>query len=356
MTADFAEMAEIADSALFDGEFYGAQVNRRSNELDGLRHFCETGWKDGLRPNAFFDTAAYVAEHQDVAASGLNPLLHYIRHGEFEGRRPVSTFDPVWYRAAYNVPGRKNALAHFLSVCETGFVLPCPEALAFALVVGLSSKATPPTSSTFFEFERDVALRSGLVDENYYLINGEDVLEEGVGAAFHYCVWGWRERRKPNIYFDTTWYLATNPEADRLSLNPLVHYILIGEAAGRRPVPWFDPLWYRSTYAPRLDGTVLSGYLASRQSQGVSPNGYFDCNWYMEIHGAEVGPRRDSFAHYLQQGAFRDLPPSPAFDPGRYRKKHLGRPSRSFRHLVRPEQENPLVHKMTHDYLDRAPE
>ena len=31
--------------------------------------------------------------------AGMNPLLHYLRHGDHEGRRPVWHFDSAWYRA-----------------------------------------------------------------------------------------------------------------------------------------------------------------------------------------------------------------------------------------------------------------
>ena len=53
---------------------------------------------------------------------------------------------------------------------------------------------------------------SGLIDPNYYLINGTDVHEAQLDPAEHFCRYGWRESRKPNIYFDTRWYLQTNPQ------------------------------------------------------------------------------------------------------------------------------------------------
>ena len=33
-----------------------------------------------------FDTAAYLAAYPDVAAAGVNPLLHYLVSGMHEGR------------------------------------------------------------------------------------------------------------------------------------------------------------------------------------------------------------------------------------------------------------------------------
>jgi hypothetical protein len=37
--------------------------------VDPLRHFQTFGWKEGRNPNAFFDTAGYLATYADVAAA-----------------------------------------------------------------------------------------------------------------------------------------------------------------------------------------------------------------------------------------------------------------------------------------------
>ena len=42
-------------------------------------------WK-GATPRALFDTAAYLAANPDVAAAGVNPLLHFLNFGRAEGR------------------------------------------------------------------------------------------------------------------------------------------------------------------------------------------------------------------------------------------------------------------------------
>ena len=57
------------------------------------------------------------------------------------------------------------------------------------------------------------SLHPGSIDPNYYLINGSDVHEAQLDPAEHFCRYGWREGRKPNIYFDTRWYQQTNPAA-----------------------------------------------------------------------------------------------------------------------------------------------
>ena len=60
----------------------------------------------------------------------MNPLLHYLRHGDNEGRRPVWHFDSAWYRAAYDLPPDAAALAHFLTQRTSGRFAPMPELYA----------------------------------------------------------------------------------------------------------------------------------------------------------------------------------------------------------------------------------
>ena len=41
---------------------------------------------------AFFDPDWYLRCYPDVAASGIDPLRHYLRHGRREGRLPCAVF------------------------------------------------------------------------------------------------------------------------------------------------------------------------------------------------------------------------------------------------------------------------
>ncbi len=44
-----------------------------------------------------FDAAFYLERYPDVRQSGMNPLLHYVRHGAAEGRKPHRLFEPDYY-------------------------------------------------------------------------------------------------------------------------------------------------------------------------------------------------------------------------------------------------------------------
>ncbi|MGL4242271.1 MAG: hypothetical protein ACRCTI_14270 [Beijerinckiaceae bacterium] len=74
----------IEKSPLFDREYYSKMNNISAN--DPVEHFLRFGGSKGLKPSAGFDTKAYIDRYSDVRNSGINPLVHYMRHGIFEGR------------------------------------------------------------------------------------------------------------------------------------------------------------------------------------------------------------------------------------------------------------------------------
>ena len=50
----------------------------------------------GFDPGALFDSAWYLKMYPDVAAAGVNPLMHYLMLGSFLGRNPFPLFDSAW--------------------------------------------------------------------------------------------------------------------------------------------------------------------------------------------------------------------------------------------------------------------
>ena len=55
-----------------------------------LEHYCKQGWRKGLSPSPFFDSAWYLRAYQDVADAEMEPLTHYLQHGIRECRFPRS--------------------------------------------------------------------------------------------------------------------------------------------------------------------------------------------------------------------------------------------------------------------------
>jgi hypothetical protein len=103
---------------LFDPVWYlGKNRDVAAAGLDPLIHFREYGIAERRDPNPLFDTNWYLAQNPDVARAGISPLAHYLVSGAAEGRDPHPLFDTDWY-TAHNSDVAKagvNPLAHFLT-------------------------------------------------------------------------------------------------------------------------------------------------------------------------------------------------------------------------------------------------
>lgn len=118
----------------FDGDFYlasnpdVAEAVANGGISDPLTHFQRHGQYEGRNPNGFFDTAFYLASNPDVAAgvaegSVESAVTHFINHGQFDWRSP----NPGYSDFAYLVRNREvldaleageftTPVAHFLEV------------------------------------------------------------------------------------------------------------------------------------------------------------------------------------------------------------------------------------------------
>lgn len=80
--------AILIGSDLFDPHWYQQQyLAAESDPMDAVEHYLTQGAAAGFSPGPRFDGPAYLQTHQDVAAAGLNPLVHFEQYGRAEGRR-----------------------------------------------------------------------------------------------------------------------------------------------------------------------------------------------------------------------------------------------------------------------------
>ena len=102
----------------FDAQFYlFHNPDVAAAGVDPLLHYDVAGRFEGRNPNAWFDTAGYLSHYTDVAAAGVNPRQHYEQIGWTEGRDPSATFDTLGYLAANPdvAAAQINPLDHFLN-------------------------------------------------------------------------------------------------------------------------------------------------------------------------------------------------------------------------------------------------
>lgn len=83
-----------------------------------LVHFVVHGRHQGRLPNRYFSTHWYLKQYTDVAVEGWEPIQHYFEHGAAEGRSPGPDFDAQAYADAHPVQRLSglDPLGHFLIV------------------------------------------------------------------------------------------------------------------------------------------------------------------------------------------------------------------------------------------------
>lgn len=80
----------LRQSSFFSATHYARESGIDfADDLAACLHYLEIGHARKLSPSPHFDPAYYLETNADVAAAGVNPLVHYLRNGRGEGRRPT---------------------------------------------------------------------------------------------------------------------------------------------------------------------------------------------------------------------------------------------------------------------------
>ena len=85
MNNDRNNIKLLKKSDLFDQEYYLSQ--NPNIKMSAEKHYYYYGYKEGLSPSYKFSNDYYLNTHKDVQASGMNPLIHYLRYGKAENRK-----------------------------------------------------------------------------------------------------------------------------------------------------------------------------------------------------------------------------------------------------------------------------
>lgn len=179
-------------SPLFDGDYYlRHNPDVAATGTDPVVHYLTQGWKELRDPSAAFSTASYLLDHPDVARTGGNPLVHYLLHGERERR-----------------------------TCQP------------------ASGSGDDGTVTIAEQVRAIR-ESRLFDEAYYLAMNADLEPPPTDPIRHYCEQGWQEHRNPSEDFDSRFYRDAYADIRAHGVNPFYHYVVAGRAEHRRTLPDF---------------------------------------------------------------------------------------------------------------------
>jgi GT2 family glycosyltransferase len=118
-----------------------------------IRHYITVGHALGLDPARDFSTDAYNLTYADVALSGMNAFVHYVRFGQDEGRE----------------------------------------------------------KRPFSRSELDYSKR--IIDDKFYLYSYHELAGRVSSPAAHFAAFGWKEGRSPNPYSHIKFVIAKYPEA-----------------------------------------------------------------------------------------------------------------------------------------------
>lgn len=82
-----ADVLRLHMSSLFDTAWYLAQYRDvAATGIDPVVHYLAYGANEGRDPGPGFSTRRYLESNPDVKAAGMNPLVHLLAHGIEEGR------------------------------------------------------------------------------------------------------------------------------------------------------------------------------------------------------------------------------------------------------------------------------
>ncbi|MGE0463061.1 MAG: glycosyltransferase [Vicinamibacterales bacterium] len=143
---------DVDPHPLFATSFYLAQApDLRERGINPLAHFLRDGWREGLKPNPWFDPAWYLSRNEDVARDA-NPVFHYLRHGWREGRDPSPSFSVQGYlsRNPDIAADGREPLTHFLRYGQAegrvavGAPVEPPDTPHAPIVLQVSGRSTTP--------------------------------------------------------------------------------------------------------------------------------------------------------------------------------------------------------------------
>jgi Glycosyl transferase family 2 len=114
-------------SGLLDQEWYLANYpDVESSGGDPLLHFCIHGWKEGRKPNFYFDPEWYCLNYPNLSEEGRNPLFDYVAQGEEADAWPSPYFNTPWYRQKHGLSRSDSPLRHYLLTRKSGNLTPIP--------------------------------------------------------------------------------------------------------------------------------------------------------------------------------------------------------------------------------------
>jgi GT2 family glycosyltransferase len=311
-------------SGLFDREWYLAQnPDVAATGMDPLQHYITFGANEGRDPNPLFFSRWYVTKNPEILESRVNPLQHFVQPTLNGGSHPNPLFDSSFYLEANPDVAATglNPLEHYLKVGAQEGRDPHP---LFRSKWYAEQNPEIGDSNPLGHYlrwgARHLLSPHPLFDSKWYVSEYPDTADNNSSPLEHYLTRGAAEGKKPHFLFETQWYVASNPELLPGGINPLVHYLRYGGRQGLDPHPLFSSTWYLAENPDVADAGLnpLLHYVVEGAKEGRSPHPLFDTAFYLEQFLDEAGYPANALSHYLSVGWKRGLRPNAHFDPSFY--------------------------------------
>jgi hypothetical protein len=207
--------------------------------------------------NDFFDHEYYLLEYPDVAHSGEDGLGHYLKIGWREGRKPNKWFET--------------------SLLPKGLDIENPDIPPFLLYLNNLAAQNPVGVKEFFmsQHKKEVGhkdcwecnvMRNDF-DGNFYRRFYPD-LKDIKDSLIHFCEIGWKENRNPNSKFVTSYYIESNADVKDAQINPFAHYLKTGINEGRKGSPANPIKHYLLKQIPNFNDS-LDTFVTNKLSIGI---------------------------------------------------------------------------------------
>jgi GT2 family glycosyltransferase/glycosyltransferase involved in cell wall biosynthesis len=135
-----AELITSLDG-FFDAAWYqGRYPDTVGSGMEPIVHFIRHGIAEKRDPNPFFNSSWYQEHNPDVGGSGIHPLVHYLISGAAELRSPHPDFDAAWYVEQHPQAVPNPLIYHLKIGLKQGFKTERP----FELAAYLPAKGKPP--------------------------------------------------------------------------------------------------------------------------------------------------------------------------------------------------------------------
>ena len=106
----------VSDSVFFEKHFYlNDNPDVEASGIDPVIHYLKWGSREGRSPSPFFSESGYRDRYPDVGDSDLTAIEHYERYGRAEGRRLWSSngrLDPASTAAGETYRGLDRRVRH----------------------------------------------------------------------------------------------------------------------------------------------------------------------------------------------------------------------------------------------------